>query len=252
MSDAALEVDSNMPPVDEAEVIEEKIEAESAPAEQVDAPVEPELSARGQERFNKITADKYAEKRRADAAEERIKELESTIIPNKPVSDSAPTLESFDYDESKYNEALIDYKVNQKALEIQQQQAAESAKVENRARAAAFNAKVAKLTETAADYQEVVGGIPQLPTDTLNAIMQAEKGPELAYYLGKHLDVADEIASASPFVAAMRLGEISAKLGAVQTKTVQSAAPDPIEPISSGGSLSKDMGEMSMEEIYNL
>jgi len=52
--------------------------------------------------------------------------------------------------------------------------------------------------------------------------------------------------------AAMQLGAISARLGAVKPNIAPSAAPEPIEPISSGGSVSKDIGDMSMEEIYGL
>jgi len=145
---------------------------------------------------------------------------------------------------------LIDYKVNLKADQIQQQQAKARVQQESQQRAEGFNLKVAEFTEKAPDYEEVVGNIPQLPNDTLNAIMQNDKGVELAYYLGKHLDVADEIATADPMVAAMKLGQISAQLTAT-TKTVTSAAPEPIEPVGSGGVSNKAAEEMSMEEIYN-
>ena len=257
MPDAALDVDDNMPPVEEVKPAEDIVTdtVESAPTEQAEVPVEPEdnkMSDRAQERFNKITADKYAEKRRADEAEKRLKDLQSSI-PQKPAKiDEAPTLESFDYDESKFNEALIDYKVNQKAAEIRQQQDREVAAAEGERRQAAFNVGVAKFSETATDYQDVVRAIPALPDGVLNAITQSDKGPELAYYLGKHLDVADEIANASPMAAAMQLGAISARLGAVKPNIAPSAAPEPIEPISSGGSVSKDIGDMSMDEIYSL
>ena len=49
----------------------------------------------------------------------------------------------------------------------------------------------------------------------------------------------------------MELGKISANLTA-KPNIKLSAAPEPIAPISSGGALNKDVGEMSMEEIYGL
>jgi hypothetical protein len=255
MTDAALEDDAPAPLEQTPGEAVETPETESAPVEQAETPAEPEdkeLSPRGQERFNKITADKYAEKRRADAAEARLRELEAKVPQQQPESVTAPKLEDFDYDESKYNEALIDYKVNQKAAQIQQQQEAAQSAAKQQQAAEAFNAKVASFAEQAPDYQEAVGNIPPLPAETLDVVMQAENGPQLAYYLGKHLDIADEIASASPYVAAMKLGAISERLAAVKPNVTTSAAPDPIEPISSGGSISRDLSEMSMEEIYNL
>jgi len=50
----------------------------------------------------------------------------------------------------------------------------------------------------------------------------------------------------------MKLGQISASLGSKKTETKTSAAPDPIEPVGSSGSLNKPVEEMSMEEIYNM
>jgi len=70
MSEAALIEDSNMPPHDFNEEAETETLAESAPVKQEETPAvevtEAVLSERAQIRFNKITAEKYAEKQRAD------------------------------------------------------------------------------------------------------------------------------------------------------------------------------------------
>jgi hypothetical protein len=92
------------------------------------------------------------------------------------------------------------------------------------------------------DYQETIALIPPLPKDTLQTLMQAENGPKLAYYLGKHLDVADEISRLPPTIAAMRLGEISVHLSNKNPTTKPSAAPDPINPINSGGTTPSERG----------
>ena len=244
MSNAALAEDLNTASVEEVNPTDEMpdtSETESATAEQVETPAEPDekLTSRGQERFNKITADKYAEKRRADAFEDELNKLKAQI-PQQPVqSENAPTLEDFDFDDAKFNEALIDFKVNKKAAQIQQQQEAAQAHVKGEQRAAAFNVKVEEFSKTTPDYQEALANIPPLPPETLEVVMQADNGPQLAYYLGKHLDVADEIASASPMQAAMLLGAISERFKAAKTNVKQSAAPEPIDPISSGGAIPK-------------
>ena len=55
----------------------------------------------------------------------------------------------------------------------------------------------------------------------------------------------------SPSAAMMELGRISANMSA-KTPIKLSAAPEPIATINSGGSLTKDVGEMSMAEIYGM
>jgi hypothetical protein len=72
--------------------------------------------------------------------------------------------------------------------------------------------------------------------------MTMPNGAEVAYFLGQHLDVADEIATANPMMAAMRLGEIRAQLANGKPKPKPSAAPDPIAPISAGGKIASDRG----------
>jgi hypothetical protein len=257
--------DPNMPPMDKPEVTEPTetevhLETEGQ-AETATAPVEKEGSfvetdnEKVQARINKITAEKYAEKREKDALKLENEKLKAQIQPVQQQSTAAePKLEDFDFDETAHTSALIDYRVNLKAEQIQQQQQQAQATATATAQQVAndFNSKVATFAEKVPDYEQVVANIPQLPEQTLNAVMQSEKGAELAYYLGKHLDVADMIATADPMTAALKLGEISAQMTAT-TKTVNtSAAPAPIEPIDSGGIASKSQEDMSMEEIYNL
>ena len=252
MTDAAL-VDDNMPPLDPApEQVNESAESETPEAsapQAVDKPVENDGF---QKRINKVTAEKYTAQREAKALQERIAQLEAAV-PKAPDA-KAPTLEDFDYDDTAYNSALIDHKVKQgvaaESERLQKQGLASQQVQAQQAVAQAFDAKVAECTAKNADYQDKVAQLPQFNADTLSAIMASEQGADLAYALAERLDLADEIANASPMVAAMKLGELSAQLK-VTPQIKPSAAPAPIEPVSSGGALSKDVGEMSMEELYN-
>jgi hypothetical protein len=231
--------------VEETATVAEEVNAESAPATEEVA--EEDGKPDGvQTRINKITAEKYAEKRRADELEAEIQRLKNETP--KPVeSNGAPTLEQFDYDEAAFQSALIDYKVEQKARQIEETQKAAEQRRMAEANQQRFNSKVAEFG--AEDYQDVVGALPQLPGDVLDAIMGADDGPQLAYYLGKHLDVADQITQMSPMAAAMKLGAISAQIAAKPSTKQVSAAPDPITPISGGASTSKDLEDMSMAEF---
>lgn len=253
-------LDENMPPIDSEEVTEEATtEAEAQPEESATSETsdsgEEHKPNRVQERINKITAEKYAEKRRADELEQRIAELQ-TQVPQQQAEtgDTAPKLEDFDYDEVAYNKAYIQYEVNKQTQANLKQQEERKAVEEQNKVFANYNQKVATFKEKAADFDQKIGnlGVIQLPQDVLNAIMSSDKGPEIAYYLGDHLDVAEQLATSSPALAFMKLGEISAKLGTVKTETKPSTAPEPIEPVNSGGGISKSVDDMSMDEIYNM
>ena len=200
-----------------------------------------------QKRINKITADKYAEKRRADALQAKL-DAQAPAKPELPAE--APQLEDFDYDEAKHQEALIQHQVSKalvsKQAEIDRQNIAQ---VKNQV-ADEFTLKEVEYASVHPEYAEEVGHLPAFQEDTLNAIY--ELGPKVSHYLAKHLDVANEIAAASHTTAAVKLGQISMGLSA-ENKTIKpSTAPTPVETLTGGGEVNKDMGDMSMDEIYNL
>jgi hypothetical protein len=224
-------------------------QAEQQPAEQP-AP-EPEASG-FQKRINKVTADKYAYQRRAEAAEEALKKYSQ---PEKP-SGKIPALEDFDYDEDQYQAALIDHRVNQRFQAAQTEQQQRKAQ-EKQAQAADAFAKKISTANVPDDYGEVIGRMAEtvpLQTEVVSAIQQAENGPQLAYYLGQNLDVADSVARMSPVVAAMELGKISAQLSAgKQTKKPVTKAPNPVTPVKPGGATAKSIydvkANVSMKEV---
>ena len=222
--------------------------AESAPAP-VDTPAEPDGV---QKRINKITADKYEQQRRAEAAEQRLASLEAQQPAAPAQSVAEPKVEDFETDEA-YHAALIDHRLDVK-LAAQATTVQQTRELERRNEVANdFNAKVATFTETTPDYVDTINQIPQLQPETLEAIMTMDNGPQVAHYLGKHLDVADEIATASPMAAAMRLGEIRSQLANPKPNAQPSAAPEPVETLYGGGSGGgKDLDGMSMEEIMAL
>jgi len=253
MTDAAL-ADEGLAPQDVApEQPDDGIKLDSA--QEVSAPLAEEKPQNDgfQKRINKVTADKYAEKRRADELERKLNEMTAAAPATQAqASTAAPTLEQFDFDQEAFNAALINHAVDQRMAAATQKQDQAVAAGKQADVSKAFNVKVADFTAKTPDYQEVIGNIPELPGEVFDAIMQAENGPELAYALGQRLDLADEIASSSPMVAAMKLGELTAQLANVKPTPKQSAAPAPIEPVASGGALDKDLSDMTVEEICAL
>lgn len=249
MSEAALIEDSNMPPHDFELEAEAETLTESAPVEQEVTPdeqtTEEVMSERAQKRFNKITAEKYAEKQRADELQRKLDEAEA----KRETVSGAPKLEDFDYDDGNYQAALIKHQVaeavNAERLADRQQSANAQAAEAQRA----FNERIAALNKP--DFEEVAKTIPQLPSGVAAALVELENGADLIYHLGSNRDLSEKVAGMSPHMALMEIGRLSDKLAA-KPNIKLSAAPEPISPITSGSSLKKDFSEMSMEELYNL
>jgi hypothetical protein len=217
-----------------------EVEAAAEPAAdttQESAPEQVDAEDKTQKRINQLVAQRYEEKRRADALEKQLQEQAAKPEPE-------PTLEKFDYDEEAYNKAAVAYQVKQEILALQKQAQAQQALQQQQEINRSFAEKVQKFARP--DYAEVISAIPELPNETIGLVQQA--GPEVAYYLGKHLDVAAEIAQSNPLHAAMRIGAITEQLKAGRPNKQPSTAPEPIKPLSAAGALSGDVGDdMSME-----
>ena len=244
--DVALEAATEAAAEVELEAEQTTNDIEAAPAtaqENIEETDEPDAV---QKRINKITADRHAETRRADALQAKLDAVNASSA--EPLGD-APQLENYDYDDAKYQEALIDYKINKRDQAASKRYRETQAQNEQEAIAADFTQKAEVYAQTAPDYFETLNNIPLLPNETLNTLMQMDNGPQMAHYLGKHADVASQIASLPPMQAAMRLGEIRMTL-ANKTKSIKpSAAPAPVTTLTSGSSQVKDIGAMTMAEI---
>ena len=198
-----------------------------------------------QKRINKVTADKWEATRRAEAAEAKLAEMQTSQTPKLS---EEPKLEDYDYDEALHTSALIDYKVDLKAQSITQQQQdtqKEKAKSEITRK---FTENSALFAVDKADFNEVLGNVPVLQPSVLDEIMVRDNGPELAYFLGTHSDIADSIIQMNPVAAGIKIGEIARKLA--EPKQIKpSSAPEPIEAVSSGGVVESDISdEMSIED----
>lgn len=226
-----------------------EIEADPAPAqENIDEKSEPDAVTK---RINKITADKYGEQRRADGLQAELDALKAAQNPVKPLGE-APTLEDSGFDEEKHNAALIDYGIEKGKQANAKQQADNQAQVEQQSIQKKFADREAEYSAGIPGYAESLANLPKFHNDTLQTILQLDNGPQMAHYLGKNLEVAHQIATLPPMQAAMKLGEIRMNLTNTKPTTKPSAAPAPVVTLTSGSSQSKDIGEMSMDEIYGL
>lgn len=198
-----------------------------------------------QKRINKVTGDKWEAIRRAEAAEAKLAEMQTAPTQQPTVE---PKLEDFDFDEPAHTSALIDYKVNLKADSITKQQQDNQAEQAQADLTRKFTENSAAFAEKHTDFNEVLGKVPNLQPSVLQALMGRDNGPELAYFLGTHSDIADSIIQMNPVAAGIKIGEISQKLA--EPKQIKpSSAPDPIEAVSSGGVVESNIDdEMSIDD----
>ena len=197
--------------------------------------VTPEVAAKREGRRFERRLDK-AYKARADA-EARAQLLEKTLAEerakNAPKSlDAEPKLEQFDYDPEKYAAAKADYAKAQAQKEYEAKQRTEAGKKTQEKLLADWEEKADRGAEKHADWQEKVGELQ--PTNPLiSAIMEAENGDEIAYYLGTHPKDARRIAELSPLSQVREIGKLEAKLLSEPEKPkAPSKAPAPITPLT--------------------
>lgn len=184
-----------------------------------------------QGRINKVTADKYTEKRRGDRLAQELATLKAKKAETPA---TAPKLEDFDHDEDLFREATINFQVDQRLSARTAETEKESSNITAQDAQVAFEGRIKTFAKD--DFDTVSAAIPELPPGVAGELVNSELGPELIYHLGTHLDVADKLANMTPQAAMMELGRISAGLNA-KTERKSSAAPDPIEPLAPGAKL---------------
>ena len=188
-----------------------------------------------QERFDKLTKDKYDALRRADQLEYRLQQLEAAreakTEPVAPVK--APTLESVGYDEGKYQAAVIEFaRAEARAAALAEIQS-HTQKQQQQSKQSEFEKRQAAFASETPEYVEKVLQNPLLPISPAMAevIRESDVGPQVALWLANNADKAAEIARLSATQAARELGRIEARIEVEKAKPVVkpvvSQAPPP-------------------------
>lgn len=226
-------------PIDDSQVPVEQQTPENA------APQEEPKTDGVQKRINQLTAEKYDLKRQLEQAQQAPPQAE-------PVAPGAPTLEQFDYDEDKFRSASIQHEVQKQMGVLQEQQVKQQQDDDQQRVMQSYNQKAADYAAKNPDFYESVSKLPLQNQGAQQAIMTADRGPEIAHYLTQHLDIADQLNGSDPYTAARIIGTIESQLSVKPQQTV-SSAPDPVQPLSGGGELAKDLTDpsLSMEDFYN-
>ncbi len=146
-----------------------------------------------------------------------------------------------------YLEALTDWKIQVKDIQAEAVRTAESRKTEEARAAEIFadhNRRMNEAAERYDDFNEVMAQQIPIPRGVGLAIIELENGPDVAYYLGKNLNICEELMGMSELAAIAEIGALAASLlvsganGESPSKApVSSSAPAPIKP--GGGASTK-------------
>lgn len=198
-----------------------------------------------QKRINKMT------KKMRDAQREA-EHWRNEALKNQQAQEQAPPAEKpkqqdFNSD-AEFIEALTDWKVeqsNKAQRETQQEQTQQQSINEKRQ---AFTKSAKEVAKKYDDFNDVVGNENLAISETMEqVILESDIGPEIAYHLGKNLDIALDIAQMPPHMAAREIGKIEARLSMPAQKKTTSAPP-PLKPLGSKNSSKPDPRKMSTED----
>lgn len=224
----------------------------------------PKKKSNARERINELTAEKYAEKRRADALELRLTALEAVkekapepvvqkVGNDGPDPDATDDRGELVYPlgefDPKYIAALQKhtFKVEWENHLRQQQQESEAVKAADTEKQLQqeWQTKLAKSEEGLEDLRPTIATLesefgnlePEFGSYLAQTIMSMDTGPEVLYYLANNLDEARKIVTAGTRGATLALGKIEARIESALSKKVtspvQTRAPTP--PITTRG-----------------
>jgi len=225
--------------------------------EATEKPEEAKKPNKVQERINQLTREKYEARQKNTELEERLKALESKTVETKEPDLVAPNEDSFD-DDSDYQKAQSDYIAEKAAASAYSRIKAENdsrdvvSKQQDRekqlsVKQKAFNQNLESKRSNFEDFEGVAYGHQFMDVELAEQLFDMDKGPEVAYHLGSHLDAAERIFSLPPVQRARELTRLEFGMDSVTGKKV-SDAPDPITPLGSSESVKGDPDKMSADE----
>lgn len=253
--DTVTKVEVAQKPTEQAVVEPAKAETdepEETPNPEKDAEAEAKKGKnREARRIDKMHRERAEAIARGDSYQRQFEELQASMRPKAP--QGAPKLEDFE-DIDSYANAVATYRIteNDKAREQNQRQASEQQQASQLEES--WEKQVDEGESKYDDFHAKVGSYkpdPNIPWS--RAIMSADNGADVAYYLQSNFKEAQIIAQLDGFSQVFEIGKLAAKL-ASQTPAARKAsqAPSPIKPLS-GGSTNTDrkLAEVDSQDEFD-
>lgn len=221
--------------------------------------------SRAQERIEELVAERNALRRYGEYlltqvdGQRKSTQAAPPVAPTEVSDDSAPTLESAEFDPVKLNKLQNEWIQKQVNKRVESAVAQIETRQSETAVRQAFESRVTEFRKKTPDFDTILANpaLPQLAPEAAKVVVRSEQGPELAYYLGRNPDIAERIARMEPFSQVAAIGRLEGQLSKPAqkepSKTSKPAsvtkAPPPPKPVSGGsGIVQKDQALMSMED----
>ena len=231
---------------------EQTVEAQpDSPPEPADSDSDERTKPRSQERIEQLSGDNRALRESAEYWREQAL-VKAQPAPEPPKEDPMPTMEAHDFDQDKWAQAYTSWadrraKENAKDVVTTQMQA-QTAAAEQNAILAGWQDRASQFTEQHPDFEAIAyAPTVQITPDMFAVMQESEKGPDLAYHLGKNPDKAARIARMRPQAQAAALGRLEAEI--VAPKPQPSGAPEPPNPIGGGQTPAVDLSKETVEDF---
>lgn len=202
-------------------------------------------------RFNEV----YYQKKQAEKELQALREEQAKQAPPPQANDpTKPKLEQFDYDEEKFNDALLDWKLEQRDQQarIQQQQQEQQQKYGD------FRKKQERYIDKNPNYQQLAmqadaAGV-QFNDNLADMILNSEAGVQIHHHLLANPDKLERLNVQSPLQAMREVVRLEQSFTKAKPKPV-SRTPDPIKPGGHGGATTtkptnERLAKMTPDEYY--
>jgi hypothetical protein len=248
------------PPVDGAPVVESTTET---PAPGTDRDDKGRFRNPVQPRIDELTRKVRENEREAAYWRTRAEAVEKKPDPEPP---KAPTADQFD-DYGEYVKALAKFeaKAELKAeLDTRDKQQAEKRQTETRQ--TTWQQRKAEAAKVIPDIDAVLSAseVP-LSEYVQKELLDSELGPQIAYHLDKHPEIADRLNGMTDRQVAKEIGRLEATLGTAAPAPADTTAetpdepapvvvkkttnaPPPVKPIGQGRSTAVDLSKASMDD----
>lgn len=261
----------------------EQLEAEKQAAEEAqkkqdeeDAAEEAKVKKKPwfQKRFDELTKQREEANRRAEriermleatlqraqsAAQQPPQQQQAQATPQQlPPTRPAPTREQYEFDEDKYLDAVVEWKLEQRNAraehETRQREQQNAQTTFQQGLESKRQAMIKTGTEKFPDFDAVIATAnpEHFNLDLLVAVTETGAPAEIAYHLAKNPAEAERIGKMPPLRKAIELGKIEASISASVAAVRQTKAPPPPNPVGGRNQVSTKESELPYNEWIKL
>lgn len=223
-----------------------------------------------QKRIDEITRQRHEAERRAQELQEMLQKVidqgrqqaqpgqqqtppqQAQPAPEFQPTRPAPTREQYEFDEEKYLNAVVDWRLEQReAKAIHERRQAEIQTTQRNFLQTAEQRRIQTIEGGRAKYPDYDESIKALPYSVMNeemlvAVLETDNPVDVSYHLAKNPAEAERI-SKLPFIKkAMELSRLETKISQVSKPTSQ--APPPPTPVGGRTPARKTESAMTMDE----